>query len=112
MQIFSLLMQLFMGHVVSSLHLLKKRIFFFMCVRLNLINHLIGLFRAKFACNLAISNPVFMWESCNGSVWESVKKCSRLCSEAGTCGWISRLASRQKMHTSEACREAESSCQL
>ena len=28
MQIFSLLMQLFMGHIVSCLHLLKKRIFF------------------------------------------------------------------------------------
>ena len=27
-QIFSLLMQLFMGHIVSSLHLLKERIFF------------------------------------------------------------------------------------
>ena len=30
-QIFSLLMHLFMGHVVSSLHLLKERIFVFMC---------------------------------------------------------------------------------
>ena len=29
MQIFSLLMQLFMGHIVSSLHILKERIFFF-----------------------------------------------------------------------------------
>ena len=35
-QIFSLLMQLFMGHIVSSLHLLKERIFFFMCI-LNLV---------------------------------------------------------------------------
>ena len=51
-----------------------------------------NLFRAKFACNLAISNLVFRWESCKGSVWESMKKCSRLCSEAGTCGWISWLA--------------------
>ena len=33
-----------------------------------------------------------MWESCKGNVWESVKKCSRLCSEAGTHGWISRVA--------------------
>ena len=32
----SLLMQLFMGHIVSSLHLLKERIFFFMCI-LNLV---------------------------------------------------------------------------
>ena len=45
-------------------------------------------------------------------VCESVKKFSRLCSEAGTRGWISRLASHQKMHTSEAYREAEPSCQL
>ena len=30
-------------------------------VRLNLINHLVALFRAKFASNLAISNPVFRW---------------------------------------------------
>ena len=36
MQIFSLFMQLFMGHIVSSLHLLKEKIFFFMCI-LNLI---------------------------------------------------------------------------
>ena len=51
-----------------------------------------ALFHAKFSCNLAISNPIFMWESCKGSVWESVKKCSRLCSKAGTRGWISRVA--------------------
>ena len=49
------------------------------------------LFCAKFACNLAISNSVFRWESCKGSVWESVKKCSRLCNEAGTRSWISRV---------------------
>ena len=50
------------------------------------------LFRAKFFCNLAISNPMFRWELCKGNVWESVKKCSRLCSEAGTRGWISQVA--------------------
>ena len=44
MQIFSLLMQLFMGHIVSSLHLLKERIFFFMCI-LNLI-----FFKIRFVC--------------------------------------------------------------
>ena len=44
------------------------------------------------ACNLAISNHVFKWELCKGSVWESVKKCSRLCSEAGTRCWILRVA--------------------
>ena len=35
-QIFSLLMHMFMGHIVSSLHLLKERFFFFMCI-LNLV---------------------------------------------------------------------------
>ena len=47
-----------------------------------------ALFWAKFACNLAISNPVFKWESCKGSMWESVKKCSNLCKVAGTRGWL------------------------
>ena len=51
-----------------------------------------SLFRAKFACNLAISNHVFGWKSCKGSVWENVKKCSRLCSEPGTRGWILQVA--------------------
>ena len=50
------------------------------------------LFRVKFARNLAISHPVFRWELYKGSVWESVKKYSKLCSEAGTCGWISWVA--------------------
>ena len=47
-----------------------------------------ALFCVKFTCNLAISNLVFRWESCKSSVWESVKKCSKLCSEVGTRGWI------------------------
>ena len=51
-----------------------------------------ALFCAKFACILAISNSVFMWESCKGSVWESVKNCSSVCKEVGTRGWISRVA--------------------
>ena len=51
-----------------------------------------ALFHAKFACILPISNPVFSWESCKGSVWESVKNCSRLCKETGTRGWILRVA--------------------
>ena len=52
---------------------------------------LLALFRAKFACILVISNPVFKWESCKGSVWKSVKNCSRLYKEAGTCSWILRV---------------------
>ena len=51
---------------------------------------MLALFRAKFACILAISNPVFRWESCKRSEWESVKKCSRLCKDAETCGWTRR----------------------
>ena len=37
-------------------------------VRLNLINHVLALFREIFACNTALKNPVFRWESCKGSV--------------------------------------------
>ena len=51
-----------------------------------------ALFRAKFACILAIKNLVFRWESRKGSVWESVKNCSSVCKEAGTRGWILRVA--------------------
>ena len=53
---------------------------------------MLALFCAKFAYNLTISNPVFRWESCKSSVRESVKKCSKLCSKAGTRDWISRVA--------------------
>ena len=31
------------------------------------------------SCISAISNSVFRWDSCKGSEWDSVKKCSRLC---------------------------------
>ena len=50
-----------------------------------------ALFRAKFACILAISNPIFRWESCNGSVWESVQNCLSVCKKARTRDWISRV---------------------
>ena len=53
---------------------------------------MLALFRIKFVGILAISNPVFRWESCKGNVWESVKNCSRLCKETRTHGWISRVA--------------------
>ena len=43
-----------------------------------------ALFRAKFACNSAFRNPIFRWESCKGSVWESVKKHSSLCTQQVT----------------------------
>ena len=42
--------------------------FFLIFVRLNLINHVLALFRDKFAYNTALRNPVFRWELCKGSV--------------------------------------------
>ena len=53
---------------------------------------LLALFRAKFACILAISNLVLRWKSRKGRVWESVKNCSSVCKEAGTRSWILRVA--------------------
>ena len=38
-------------------------------LRLNLINHFVGFIPYQFACNSALRNPVFIWESCKGSVW-------------------------------------------
>ena len=71
-----------------------------------------ALFRAKFACILAISNPIFRWESCKGSVWESVKNCLRLCKETETCGWISRAAhglqAARMLHTCQTCQKLKS----
>ena len=61
-------------------------------VRLNLINHFVGFILCQFTCNSALKNPVFRWESCKGSVWESVKKCSRMCIEAETHNWILQVA--------------------
>ena len=37
-------------------------------VRLNLFNHVLALFCAKFTCDLAIRYPVFRWELCKDSV--------------------------------------------
>ena len=37
-------------------------------VRLNLFNHVLALFCAKFACNLEIRYLVFRWDLCKGSV--------------------------------------------
>ena len=79
-------------------------------VRLNLINHMLALFHDKFVCNTALRNPVFRWESCKGSVWESVKKCLRLCSEAGTCDWISREACG--LQAAKSCTRAEHAGEL
>ena len=63
------------------------------------------LFHVKFACNLAISNLVFRWELCKGSVWENVKKCSRLCNEVGARGWISRVI--RGLHVARRCTQVK-----
>ena len=49
------------------------------CVRLNLFNHMLSLFHAKFACNLAIRYPVFRWDLCKVCVRENVKKTQDVC---------------------------------
>ena len=80
-------------------------------VKLNLINHFVDFIPCQFACNSAFRNSVFRWESCKGSVWESVKKSLRVCTQQGFATG-SRLASRQRKHTCEACRKVEESRQL
>ena len=71
-------------------------------VRLNLINHVLALFRDKFACNTALRNPVFRWESCKGIVCESVKKSSEVCILQGlTTGfhkWLAADKSPKEAH--------------
>ena len=37
-------------------------------IRLNLFNHVLALFRAKFTCISAIRYLVFRWELCKGCV--------------------------------------------
>ena len=46
-----------------------------------------------------------MWESCKGSMWENVKKCSRLCKETGTCDWISWVA--RSLQAARSCTHAK-----
>ena len=77
-------------------------------VRLNLFNHVLALFSAKFTCISAIRYPVFMWELCKGCVWESVKN-SSVCTfrEVLVTGSRERLAigNSPKCHMCEACQK-------
>ena len=45
-------------------------------------------------------------------MWESVKNCSRLCKETGTCGWILRvthsLQAARLLHMCQACQKLKS----
>ena len=108
---------MFLIYVYVNVYFVSKKMCIFIFVnlnfvfkiilRLNLINHSVGFISCQFASNSALSNPVFRWKSCKGSVWESVKKSLRMCTQQGTRDWISRLASHQKMHMSEASRGAK-----
>ena len=77
-------------------------------VRLNLCNHVLGLFCAKFACILAIRYPVFRWESSKDCVWESVKNLSvwafREVLVTGSHEWL-MTGDLPTCHTCEACRK-------
>ena len=70
-----------------------------------------ALFRAKFACILAIRNPVFRWESCKGSV--CVRECEKLlkCVQRSR---DSRLQAAKLKHTCQACQKLKhhTSCSL
>ena len=46
----------------------KLQLYISKIVRLNLFNHMLALFRVKFACDSLIRYPVFRWESCKGYV--------------------------------------------
>ena len=63
-----------------------------------------ALFRTKFACILVISNPVFRWDSCKGSEWDSVKKCSRVC-KANKDSWLD-LAGDSRLQAAKSCTRA------
>ena len=77
-------------------------------VWLNLFNHVLALFRVKFACISAIRYPVFMWESCKGFVWESVKNLSvwafKRILTTGSCELLA-TGDSSKCHMCEACRK-------
>ena len=57
-------------------------------VRLNLFNHVLALFHAKFTCNSAIRNPIFSWELCKGCVWDIVKIWWTVCNQRASRNWL------------------------
>ena len=69
---------MFLYMFMLMLFFVSKKMFIFIFVnlnfvfkiilRLNLINHSVGFISCQFACNSALSNPVFRWKSCKGSV--------------------------------------------
>ena len=69
---------MFLIYVYVNVYFVSKKMCIFIFVnlnfvfkiilRLNLINHSVGFISCQFACNSALSNPVFRWKSCKGSV--------------------------------------------
>ena len=74
-------------------------------VKLNLFNHVLVLFRVKFAYNLAIRYPVFRWELYKGSVWESVKNTQMCALKKGlateSCDWRVTKGNTRVKHARE-----------
>ena len=76
---------------------------------------MLALFRVKFTCILAVSNPVFRWESCKGSVWESVKNAQDCAKKQRIAirshGWLAACKPLEVAHM-PSMPEVEISCQL
>ena len=75
-----------------------------------------ALFRIKFACILAIRNPVFRWESCKGSVCERVWRIAQVCVKkqglaVGFREWLAAASHQIEAHV-PSMPEAEASRQL
>ena len=73
-------------------------------VRLNLFNHVLALFRAKFACNSANRNSVFRWELCK-VVCERVKNWSSVCIQKHSRDWNLQLIHEWWLAKSVTCVE-------
>ena len=74
-----------------------------------------ALFCAKFACILAIRNPVFRWESCKDSMCEKVWRIAQVCAKkqglaARSHGWLATASHQIEAHV-PSMPEAEA-CQL
>ena len=79
-----------------------------MYIRLNVFDHVLALFGAKFACISTIRYPVFRWELCKGCMWEECEefKCVSIQRILVTRSrkWLA-TGDSPKCHTCEACRK-------
>ena len=77
---------------------------------MNLFNHVLALFRAKFACNLAIRYPIFRWDLFKGCVSKNVKKTQDVCNQRSlaTGSHDSVVTGKSpKWHMCKACKGSE-----